>query len=85
MTLPPKLEEPETRRSLSEEPTAQVLVIVLSSLCQGNGNRLKRAGAQHMLKDQHRTLTAPRTPVRRTFGEAPDDKLARLPEDSYDT
>ena len=60
MTSLPKLEEPETPQALSEEPlTAQVLVIVLSSLCQRNGNRLKRAGRQHMLKDQHRTVTAP--------------------------
>jgi hypothetical protein len=86
MTLLPKLEESETPRALRERPlTAQVLTIVLSSLCQRNGNRLKRAGAQYMLKDQHRTLTAPRTPVRRTFGEAPDNKLAPLPEGSYDT
>jgi len=86
MTLLPKLEEPETPQALSEEPrTAQVPVIVLGSLCQRNGNRLKRAGRQHVLKDQHRTVPAPRTPVTRTFGGAPDDKLAPLPEDSHDT
>ena len=64
---------------------AEVPVIVLGSLCQRNGSRLKTAGRQHVLKDQHRTVPAPRTPVRRTFGGAPDDKLAPLPEDSHDT
>jgi hypothetical protein len=86
MILLPKLEELETRRALSEEPlTAQVRVIVLSSLCQRNGNRWKRAGAQPMLKDQPRIFAAPGTPVKETASEAPDDKLAPLPEDSYDT
>jgi hypothetical protein len=81
MTLLPNLGEPDAPQALRQEPlTAQVPVIVLGSLSQRNGNRLKRAGARHMLKNQHRTLTAPRTPVRRTFGE-PDDKLAPFPED----
>jgi len=86
MTLLPKGEEPENRRVLSEEPlTAQVRVIVLGSLCQRNGNRWKRAGAQSMLKDQPRIFAAPGTPVRRPLGEATADKLAPLPEYSYDT
>jgi hypothetical protein len=44
-------------------------------------DRLKKASAWHMLKNQHRTLAAARTPVRRTLGEAPDDEFAPFPED----
>jgi hypothetical protein len=33
------------------------------------------------LNNEHRILTATKTPVRTTLGEAPDDKLAPSPED----